>query len=535
MAPRREREAPVGDQLGLQPRAEDRIRARAQVGEQLDRLLAAREVRQRVRQQPARLQPLRAEAGLGQRGAQMLDRGRLVRQRLRDAEFERDPRAAGGRRRLQQRPAQVADGGVRGAAGDGQPRRVEQPIARPPVADRLGGEHVAGDALGCPVVRVQQPRRMRVQQRALARGHPVEHRGRDDRVHEAQLAGISEHPLQPQRVSRARRCGEVCAGRRGSVGSRGAVLAGRRGCVEDGRVLAGGHGYVACAGRRRRVLAGQRGGVAQRGRFAEDGRGAGELAAAGAVDADGDGARDAGRRRRFAAPQRLLAREERVAAGRRVTGGDDRLVDLAGQLRDQFADGVEAERARRERDRGGRREQPAQQPVVLGQRRAHGDDEQHGEPVEARGEEVEEAQRLGVGPLRVVDHQRQRPGLGQSRDRQRERLERGERRLVGGHVRGGWESDAGGCEQLVGEAERQRLLQLAAASAQHLRASRARRRGGGCQQRALADPRRPLDRDDARPPLGQPRHGSRDRADLVGALQQQQLGSSRRGHTHEAR
>ena len=206
-------------------------------------------------------------------------------------------------------------------------------------------------------------------------------------------------------------------------------------------------------------------------------------------------------------------------------------MSLAEAGADERRDGGRAERPRP--DRGARLalDHPGQgfRGRLAG---PYGDDRARGELLEPRLEVVEEAQRGLVGPVRVVDEQGERDGLGEPRAQPVEAVEAREEPLVGRRAVGdvleqrpsqpgrageqllarlGAERLDARRQQLYHHAERELSLHDAAARTEHDHASGLRERRGLVHQRALADPGRALDHDD---PAGPGRRGVEPAVDL---------------------
>ena len=245
-------------------------------------------------------------------------------------------------------------------------------------------------------------------------------------------------------------------------------------------------------------------------------------------------------------PQQL-AQQERVPAGLLEARPHERVGARRIPAHERRARRV-AERARLDhadvRRRGQLREQLG---LRAGLARAHGGDDEHPEVLAARGELDQQADRLGVGPVEVVDDQDQRP-LAAEVDHepvqgvdQRRLAAAGERLLDGlaaeqhrlGQRRAALERRRArrrrrvpdpALEQPQHDAEREVALEHAAGRLQHRHVPFAREPRGRAQQPRLAEPSRGADEHDAAAPVAGGGDRLGQRADLGVALEQRPLG-----------
>ena len=150
--------------------------------------------------------------------SEMLGGGRPARQRLRSTQRDQHGRAAVGGRRLLQRALQVGDGGVGRAAPHRGGARVLQQRDRPRAAAARRLQQLRRDLLGRRARVVQQLRRALVQQPALPRRQLVVDRVADQRVDEPERR-IRAQDLDAREL--ARRSGHrrlLQAGQRGDRG-----------------------------------------------------------------------------------------------------------------------------------------------------------------------------------------------------------------------------------------------------------------------------------------------------------------------------
>ena len=259
-----------------------------------------------------------------------------------------------------------------------------EPITRPVGPARLGREQVSGDALGRGVLLGEHPGSASVGGRTSGRRELLDDRAADDRMGEAQLAGVGQDPSGAQRVS-------------GLGGLAGAEV-GKRSGVPDQRP------FAEDRGRAREAL--------RSGRKAREPRPHGR----------DDTARRGVECRRPAVAQRSreLAHEERVSAGQLMADGAERRRRARDRgAHDPFRS-VPAERARAEHSgRAALREHVADRGSAGLTGRPGRDDDQHRQPLQPVREIREEAQRRDVGPVPVVDQERHRSALCERRQQPR--------------------------------------------------------------------------------------------------------------------
>ena len=238
-------------------------------------------------------------------------------------------------------------------------------------------------------------------------------------------------------------------------------------------------------------------------------------------------ARGAGLRDVRAAPDLRdeLGQEERVATRRLVAGAAEAVVGLAEPVAHERGDGVGPERLEQPavglRAGGDAVQEVARRPVARG---ARGQDDEDPDVARTRAQVGQPLQRREVGPVRVVDEQRERPLQGDVRGEPEEAVQPPRRRgaLEGlrelgrllapqsqdgpGERRGAGEEllalglvgeEHAAFDELAHDAERVRGLELAAACGEAGDALLARAAAHPLEQRGLADPGRPLERDDA--------------------------------------
>ena len=463
----------------------DRAELVAELGQRRDRGLrratAARDDRA-ARERDRRVGPRRQARPRGQRRPQvLLGRVELHRGDVVAAELGQDLPPLLLRGRFRERPAEALGGrgrstAARGGAG-GRPERRDPA----PVPGRGGQQQVRGDPLGRRARRCERLGRRRVARRALARREILVERGAHDGVDEPQ-AFVLDEDVGPD---------EVVRGGGGDVFPEPGDAGGEREL-----------GVVAEHGDRPRQLVRVR---AERGEPVQDepahGRGPDVL----------DLARGGGRRRD---PGRVdgvqqLAQEQRVAARRRVTRAAELLRRVGAQALPCQRDrrGL-AERPRVQRDGGGARGHL--HPDRAGFVDRWTSREQHGDrqPLDALREEGQEAQRVLVHPVAVVDRHEQRRPVGEVDDQPVQAVERLEARVVAALAllareqarrgAGGARERIGGSvqgrlEQLAHHAERERLLELGAGRLERRQAGMLGRRACRTRQLGLADPGRSLD------------------------------------------
>ena len=416
---------------------------------------------------------------LAQRLGEVLGGGGLERRQLGLAQLAQHggPLARG--RRLGQRAPQRRGGLGRGALGQRLARGVAQAADRPRVAVAgVGGEEVRDDPRGRRAHAVQQPRGAAVQQPGAGG------RQRTD-------GGVAQ-----QRVAQAAPVGGVEQVRLGERGRR----RGARARVQPGEG----------AGRARRVvLAEQR---ERLGEHAGVGRDAREAVEQELLDPRRQGGRDlagvrvVGRDVRGAQLLGQLAHEQRAAARPRGARADERRPRLVPQdLREHLGDPVGRQRLG---PQGAGAEQRVERRVPGGPALvAHAEEHRHRQALQARREVGEEAQRRLVGPLGVVDDEREGPGRGQAGDEPVQAVQRavqvagaglggagledGQRVAGGaGQERGalvGGQRGDGRLEQRAGRAEREPALERRARGHEDARPVLRGAGRRGAQQRALAD------------------------------------------------
>jgi hypothetical protein len=387
--------------------------------------------------------------------AQVLDGGLEVeRERFGEAELEQYGGSAFVGRWLVERAAQVCDGRVRRAAGHRLARGGAEAVAYPLRGTRLGGEEMRGDPFGSGILCGEHARRPLVSGRARRRRQLLVDGAANDRMHELQRAALGQDAAAAQRVRRFGGRVSVEVRERPSVPNEGAVADDRRGPREllgglreaceprpDRRDDAVGRGreHVRCA---------LRAGLAQR---------AGELAQEERVPAREGVAGTAERRHRLGDGGAYELR--RPLVGERRRAHQHRSAALLEHRRDTRAAGF-AERPR-------------------------GDDEQDRRMAEPSREVGQEPERRRVGPVCVVDEQRERPVAGEDRGQAIQAVQGSERPLWPEWERRGLrESNAEqrsrlprlregrrgvavahrGLEQLPHDAEPERALELGPAS-----------------------------------------------------------------------
>ena len=336
---------------------------------------------------------------------------------------------------------------VRRALGQRAPARARQDLRRPRVVRRLGREQVRGDDAVQRAVRVQQPRRLAVQARALGAQVGL-HRLAHHRVHEARVLRVDQVRVG-ERAQLPRRLGL-------------AELGERRDAREARRVPE--HGGRAGDGERR----------------------GGERADAGR---DRRAARSCGRRRprrrgRGTAPRCSSSVSSsglpRVVSKHAV---HERRLGVELGLHER-GDARLGERLRAVQARHRRGREPVQQRLLgarLGGPRA--DRQQHRQVLHPARERVQEAQARRVRPVRVVDHDQQRLLGRQVRREPVEPVQRRVRRVLRRpRVRGG--------EHRLGEPRGARE-QPRRGAPRRRRAARRRRAGARSRTRSRAPAARP--------------------------------------------
>ncbi len=324
---------------------------------------------------------------------------------------------------------------------------------------------------------MQQPRGALVRERALVRGHVLVDGRADQRVHERHRRVIGEH-LGADELRGGRHRGGV-------------------------------------------VEAGELGDQRQRGRAAEHGGRARHRGGVGAEPADPDehGARGGTRRDRVQlrhvrrvgrdalGAQRLgqLDQQQRVPARRVVTRAREHGV---GAVREQRGAGARAQRLRLQGD-GDRVAGDLADQVRVRVALVRPDAAEHGhaQVVEPAGQVAQPAQRRLVAPLQIVDHQQQRLTVREGDRQAVERVQDRERHVLHARAargpfedlarrrRGAFQQRVGDrrLEQLAHDTERQPLLELAPARAEHPHVRVDGLAASLPQQPGLADPRRPFD------------------------------------------
>ena len=433
-------------------------------------------------QRDRRLGSRRQARARGQRRPQMpLGRLELHRGDGVAAELGQDLPALLLRGRLRQRAAEALGGGGRGAAGGGGAGRRPERRDPAPVPGGGGEEQVRGDPLGRRAGVRERLGRRRVARAALARGEILVERGTDDGVDEPQARVLGED-VGPDEVVRRGRGGLLA--QPGHVGGEPRVA------------------VVAEHGDRPRQLV----------RVRAERREPVQHEPAHGRRPDGlHLARGGGRRRD---PRRVdgvqqLAQEQRVAARRGVARAAE-LVRRAGAqaLPRQRGRGGLAERPRVQRDGGGARGHLAPQGAGLVDGRASREEHRDREPLDPLREEGEEAQRVPVDPVAVVDEHEERRLVGEVDDQPVEAVQRLEARVAAVLPRRAREQSRRGTggarerigrrverrlEQLAHHAERERLLELGAGRVERRQARLLGRRARRARQHRLADPGRPLD------------------------------------------
>ena len=241
--------------------------------------------------------------------------------------------------------------------------------------------------------------------------------------------------------------------------------------------------------------------------------------------------------------QRLeqLPHEQRIAAGRLMTRGAERLLGIGSQpSAHELGHGGLAQLVRMHRDRHGIVGDLGEQPRVgrlLGRARGrHDEDVQAFQPaLEVR----DETQRRLVTPMQVVDQQQQRPVGGDVRRDPEQAVEDAEGDVgLGGAVIGGLEHprrrlrgpgqppcpvarvDQDGIEQLPHDAERQLALEVAPAGGEHTESGLLGRFASRGEQPALPDPGRPFEQRQALPALERALDQLLENTELTVALEQ---------------
>ena len=397
------------------------------------------------------------------------------------AELGQDLPALPLRGRFRERPAQALGGRGRGAAaGGGGSRRPER---RDParVPGRGSQQQVRGDPLGRRA-RVRQRRgRRRMARPALARREILVQRRAHDRVDEPEACVLDEDVGPDEVVRRA-----------------GGDLLAELGHAGRERQL----GVVAQHGDRPRQLVRLR---AERGEPVQDEPAHGRRA-------DGlDLARGGGRRRDPGGVDGVqqLAQEQGVAARRRVTCAAELVRRVRAEALPCKADhrGL-AERPRVQRDRGGARGHLPPHRAGLVDRWTPREEHRDRQPLDALREEGQEAQRVPVDPVAVVDQHEQRRLVGEVDDQPVQAVERLEARIcallpvvareqarrgTGGAGERIGRSVEGRLEQLAHHAERERLLELRPRRLERRQTGVLGRRARRTRQLGLADPGRSLD------------------------------------------
>ena len=332
--------------------------------------------------------------------------GQARRRQLGAAQLGQQIAAQPGRRWLGQRAFEQHHGRRSAAALLRMHGRLAQLADDLRVAARSGVQELQRDPLGAGSSRAQQLGGRRVRDRQLGLRQRRPDRAGEDRVAKAQLRGVGKHPGSHELAGGGR---TVCDGQPGQL--RGEV---QRAAVPEHRGRTGERGRLRTQPRER-----PRNGVGDRRR--RDG-----------VDAlDGDGLE-----RHAVAQQRVrqLLDEERVAAGRGVTGARELLVDrVAADLPQPARDALRPQRRGLEtaapdvRADLRQRRSPAAARILVAPRADHDRDPQR---VDAAGEVGEEAQRRLVGPVRVVDDERDRRLVGEVRDEPVEPVQQPRRRHV---------------------------------------------------------------------------------------------------------
>ena len=263
----------------------------------------------------------------------------------------------------------------------------------------------------------------------------------------------------------------------------------------------------------------------------------------GAPDALGPEAGDPGRVLRRAADVAggqlvdQLAEQERVASGRAVTRRRE-AVDRLGEVAvHECGRRLLRERRGAQHACGGRRHQRVEELLVgPGLGRAGGRDEQHGDVLEALGQEHEPSKRRRVRPVQVVGHEQQRLLRRQVGDQPEQALQRAVEAVLGGAlaIAGGEDGGSGlgtsheeirrlrhlALEQLADHPERERPVELRAAAAQDPHPGGLPERARGAQQLRLPDPRLSLDDHQPAGAAGGPRDERAQAVELRLALEQ---------------
>ena len=505
-APRVDGEARHAQHVALDVQGQGRVRVRAG-GERalldldrLHRVLHADHRPERAR----RVEPRHRVLGGLDAAAQVLDRRlALERERLRQPELEQRGGAALGPRRLLEGAAQVGDRRVGRPARDRLARRVAEPVAHPFAAARLGGEQMRGDPLGGGVLAREQARRACVAGRPHGRRELLVDRAADDRVSEAQRARVGQDAAGAQGV--------------GGLGGLPVVEVRERGGVADERAVARDRG-------RARELLGRgreaRQARADRGDHAL-GRDAEHVAGSGLAE----GARE-------------LAQEERVAAGQLMARAAQRRRGVRDGGAHQLGRRVLAERLRAQQRGRALRQQLGDRGAAGLAERPRGEHDQDRDPAEPVAQIGHEPQRRCIGPVRVVDEQRERRPAGEVGGQPVEAVQGGERplrpeRQVGGLGQLDVEQRRGaarrafeevvvrddGLEQLAHDAEAEGALELGPARRQR-RQPGARRLGARRgEQLGLADPGRALEDHRAALTGGDRLRGGADVAELLAPLE----------------
>ena len=224
------------------------------------------------------------------------------------------------------------------------------------------------------------------------------HRAADDRVHEVERAAVGQDPARAQRVGGLGGLAVVELRDRRGVPDEGAVPQDRgRADEPPGRL---GEAGKACPNRRDHAV----------GRRAQHVGGA--------------------CRAGLAQRARQLAQEERVAAGQRMAAAAERRHGLGDDAADELRRGAVAERVEpQQRGRTGLGQQLGHGGAARLAGRPRGDHEHHRFAADPPGQVREEPQRRRVGPVRVVDEQRQRLLPGEIGGEAIEPVQHGERPL----------------------------------------------------------------------------------------------------------
>ena len=239
-----------------------------------------------------------------------------------------------------------------------------------------------GDALGSGVLRGEHARSPLVAGRARSRRQLLVDGAANDRVHEPQRPALGQDPAAAQRVGRFGRLANVQVRERGSVSDQGAVADDRRRAGEP----LGRHGEPSEPRPDRRDDPVRR--------SAEHVRGA--------------------IRAGLAQRARELAQEERVPARQRVAGTAERRDRLGDSRTHELRRRLVAKRRRaHQRGRASLRQHRGDSGAAGLAERPRGDDEQDRSVAEPPCEIRQKPQRRRVGPVRIVDEQRERPVAGE--------------------------------------------------------------------------------------------------------------------------